>query len=244
MTTETEHDLIAQRRAQLQELRGKGNAFPNHFRRTALAAGLHEQYSSLENGALEQSPVRVNVAGRMMSRRVMGKASFAHLQDRSGLIQLYVKRDLLTEDLYADFKKWDIGDILGASGTLFKTKTGELSVQVEGLTLLTKSLRPLPEKFHGLTDQETRYRQRYLDLIANEDTRRIFITRTRVIDFIRSYLRDEGFLEVETPMMQVIPSLSLTLTSPRPPTVSPNGGGSPRVKPSERVGDRCSTDRP
>ena len=205
MTTETEHDLIAQRRAQLQELRGKGNAFPNHFRRTALAAALHEQYSSLEHGALEQSPVRVSVAGRMMSRRVMGKASFAHLQDRSGLIQLYVKRDLLTEDLYADFKKWDIGDILGASGTLFKTKTGELSVQVEGLTLLTKSLRPLPEKFHGLTDQETRYRQRYLDLIANEDTRRIFITRTRVIDFIRSYLRDEDFLEVETPMMQVIP---------------------------------------
>ena len=205
MTTETEHDLIAQRRAQLQELRGKGNAFPNHFRRTALAAALHEQYSSLEHGALEQSPVRVSVAGRMMSRRVMGKASFAHLQDRSGLIQLYVKRDLLTEDLYADFKKWDIGDILGASGTLFKTKTGELSVQVEGLTLLTKSLRPLPEKFHGLTDQETRYRQRYLDLIANEDSRRIFITRTRVIDFIRSYLRDEDFLEVETPMMQVIP---------------------------------------
>jgi lysyl-tRNA synthetase class 2 len=148
----------------------------------------------------------VRVAGRIMSRRVMGKASFVHVQDMSGRIQLYLQRDALPEGVYEQFKRdWDLGDIVGAEGRLFKTKTGELSVQCDDLRLLTKALRPLPEKFHGLTDQESRYRQRYLDLIMNEASRRTFRTRTRVIQFIRSYLDGRGFLEVETPMMQVIP---------------------------------------
>ncbi len=142
----------------------------------------------------------------MMSRRVMGKASFVHLQDMSGRIQLYLQRDALPAGAYEQFKKdWDVGDILGAEGRLFKTKTGELSVQCDDVRLLTKSLRPLPEKFHGLTDQESRYRQRYLDLIMNEASRRTFRTRTRIVQFVRAYLDGRGFLEVETPMMQVIP---------------------------------------
>jgi lysyl-tRNA synthetase class 2 len=205
MVTETELELIAQRRRKLQDLREYGTAFPNQFRRGNLAADLHASYGGSDHDALAHSPVQVSIAGRMMSRRIMGKASFAHVQDMSGRIQLYVKQDRLAEDRYDDFREWDIGDIVGATGTLFKTKTGELSVQVDRIDLLTKSLRPLPEKFHGLTDQETRYRQRYLDLIANEDSRKVFVTRTRVIDFIRGFLRDAGYLEVETPMMQVIP---------------------------------------
>jgi lysyl-tRNA synthetase class 2 len=205
MTNDNENDLIARRRTQLDELRQKGVAFPNDFRRDALAVALHTAYGNKDNAALETEQVRVRVAGRMMSRRVMGKASFVHLQDMSGRIQLYIKRDNLADGAYAQFKSWDIGDIVGAAGTLFKTKTGELSVQVDSLQLLTKSLRPLPEKFHGLTDQETRYRQRYLDLIANEESRRTFAVRAEVINFIRSYLQQSGFVEVETPMMHVIP---------------------------------------
>ena len=200
-----EHDLIAQRRAKLAQLREKGNAYPNTFRRDSLAAALHAQYDAIENETLLSEKVRVKVAGRMMTRRVMGKASFAHLQDMSGRIQLYVKRDDLPEGVYAEFKHWDIGDILGVEGFLFKTKTNELSVHVESIQLLSKSLRPLPEKFHGLTDTEARYRQRYLDLIMNEDSRRVFETRSGVIDFIRNYLTRCGFVEVETPMMHVIP---------------------------------------
>src|SRR3990167_3273741 len=141
----------------------------------------------------------------MMTRRVMGKASFAHLQDMSGLIQVYVTRDTVGEARYEDFKKWDIGDIIGAEGTLFKTKTGELSVKVDDVRLLAKSLRPLPEKYHGLTDTETRYRQRYLDLIMSEVTRKTFRVRTAVISYIREFLNVRQFLEVETPMMQAIP---------------------------------------
>jgi len=150
---------------------------------------------------------RVKVAGRLMSRRIMGKASFAHIQDMSGRIQLFVQRDNLPENFYnQEFKKnWDIGDIIAAEGVLFKTKTGELSVRVDNLGLLTKSLRPLPEKFHGLTDQEQRYRQRYLDLIMNEVSRKTFSTRTRIVQYIREYLNGKNFMEVETPMMQVIP---------------------------------------
>ncbi|MCG7948266.1 MAG: lysine--tRNA ligase, partial [Candidatus Thiodiazotropha taylori] len=155
---------------------------------------------------LESLSLRVSLAGRMMSRRVMGKASFAHLQDMSGRMQLFVQRDSLEEGLYnQQFKKWDIGDIIGAEGVLFKTKTGELSVKVDSLKLLTKALRPLPEKFHGLSDQELRYRQRYVDLIMNEASRETFRQRTRIVQFIRSYLDGRGFMEVETPMMQVIP---------------------------------------
>lgn len=205
MTNDNENDLIAQRRAHLEELRQRGNAYPNNFKRDALAADLHTRFGELDKEALESDPVRVKIAGRMMSRRVMGKASFAHLQDMSGRIQIYVKRDNLAEDVYAEFKRWDIGDIVGAEGILFKTRTGELSVQLDAIHLLTKSLRPLPEKFHGLSDQETRYRQRYLDLISNEGTRRTFLIRTQVIEFIRSYLVGRDFVEVETPMMHVIP---------------------------------------
>ena len=200
-----DNDLIAQRRAHLQKLREKGNAYPNHFRRSALAAELLAEYTGNDQAELEQLAVKVKIAGRMMTRRVMGKAAFAHIQDMSGRIQIYVKRDDLAAGQYDDFKQWDLGDILGAEGILFKTKTGELSVHVNHVELLAKSLRPLPEKYHGLTDHELRYRQRYLDLITNEETRRTFAIRSKTIDFIRNYLRDTGFIEVETPMLQVIP---------------------------------------
>jgi lysyl-tRNA synthetase class 2 len=205
MTNPDEHALIAQRRVKLSALREAGNAFPNDFRRDAIAGELHAEYDEKDNGRLEASPVRVKVAGRLMAKRVMGKASFAQLQDMSGRIQLFLQREALPEGVYEDFKGWDIGDIVGAEGVLFKTKTGELSVKTESIRMLTKSLRPLPEKFHGLADQETRYRQRYLDLIMNEVSRKTFSMRTRIVQYIRQYLNDRGFLEVETPMMQAIP---------------------------------------
>ncbi len=195
---------IAQRRAKLAALREKGDPFPNDFRRNVLAGELHAEYGEKDNAALQAQPVRVKLAGRMMAKRVMGKASFAQVQDMSGRIQLFVQRDALHE-VYEDFKKWDVGDILGAEGTLFKTKTGELSVRVDELRLLTKALRPLPEKFHGLVDQETRYRQRYLDLIMNEPARNTFRVRSRIVSFIRQFLETRQFMEVETPMMQAIP---------------------------------------
>jgi len=203
--TPDENKLIVQRREKLDALRKGGQAYPNDFRRDSLADDLHKTHAGSDKETLESVSIRVNVAGRMMTRRVMGKASFAHIQDMSGKIQLYVRRDDLPEGLYADFKQWDLGDIIGAEGQLMKTNKGELSVHVDNIRLLTKSLRPLPEKFHGLTDQETKYRQRYVDLIMNEDTRRTFAIRSSVIDFIRSYLKDDGFIEVETPMMHVIP---------------------------------------
>ncbi|MEO5573235.1 MAG: lysine--tRNA ligase [Gammaproteobacteria bacterium] len=201
-----ENAQIALRRAKLAELREPGNAFPNDFRRTALAADLHAEYGEIDNIDLEAQAIRIKVAGRMMAKRLMGKAAFTHLQDMSGQIQLFVQRDSLAAGIYDDhFKKWDIGDILGAEGFLFKTKTGELSVRVDNVRLLTKALRPLPEKFHGLADQETRYRQRYLDLIMSEDARKLFQTRSHIINFIRQFLTERSFLEVETPMMQAIP---------------------------------------
>ncbi|MEJ2453770.1 MAG: lysine--tRNA ligase [Candidatus Thiodiazotropha sp.] len=201
-----ENKLIAQRREKLQQLRENGNAFPNDFRRNTMAGELHAEYDEKSDEELEALGLRVSLAGRMMSRRVMGKASFAHLKDMTGRMQLFVQRDALEEGFYNEqFKKWDIGDIVGAEGVLFKTKTGELSVKVDRLRLLTKSLRPLPEKFHGLSDQEQRYRQRYVDLIMNDTTRETFHTRTRIIQFIRRFLDEKGFMEVETPMMQVIP---------------------------------------
>lgn len=197
---------IAERKAKLAALRKQGIAFPNDFRRDSTAAELHAQYDGVEKQQLADLGIRVSIAGRMMTRRIMGKASFATLQDMSGQIQIYAARDNLPEGVYNDgFKKWDLGDILGASGTLFITNTGELSVQVDELRLLTKALRPLPDKFRGLTDQETRYRQRYLDLIANQQSRETFIMRSKVVDYIRRYLADRAFLEVETPMMQTIP---------------------------------------
>ncbi len=202
-----ENKLIAQRREKLALLREQGNAFPNDFRRNVMAGELHAEYGEKSKEELEELNIRVSIAGRMMSRRIMGKASFAHVQDMSGRIQLHVQRDLLPEGFYnQQFKKqWDLGDIIGAEGQLFKTNTGELSVRVDEIRLLTKSLRPLPEKFHGLTDQEQRYRQRYLDLIMNEAVRDTFRVRTDMVQFMRNYLNEKNFLEVETPMMQVIP---------------------------------------
>ena len=206
MSTENENDLIAQRRQDLKELRKTGNAYTNQFKRDSLALDLHAQYENKSKEELEGESIKVAVAGRMMSRRIMGKASFAHIQDMSGKIQLYVRRDDLVDGVYNDgFKKWDIGDIIGATGTIMKTNKGELSIHVDSIELLTKSLQPLPEKFHGLTDQEIRYRQRYVDLIMNEETRNTFKIRSRVIEFLRSYLKNENYTEVETPMMHVIP---------------------------------------
>jgi len=200
-----ENEQIAQRRAKLTELREQGIAYPNDFRRNVVAGELHAEYSEKSTEDLEAQPVRVSVAGRMMTRRVMGKASFCNVRDMSGQIQLYVTRDLLPENFYNnEFKRWDIGDILGAEGVLFKTKTGELSVKVDNIRLLTKALRPLPDKFHGLTDTEARYRQRYLDLIMNDVTRKTFVVRSQVVQFIREFLVQRGFLEVETPMMHAI----------------------------------------
>ncbi|CQD39852.1 lysine--tRNA ligase [Yersinia mollaretii] len=194
------------RREKLAVLREKGIAFPNDFRREHLSDQLHAEYGSKENEELEALNIEVTVAGRMMTRRIMGKASFVTLQDVGGRIQLYVSRDDLPEGVYnEEFKKWDLGDILGARGKLFKTKTGELSIHCNELRLLTKALRPLPDKFHGLADQETRYRQRYLDLIANDESRNTFKVRSQVMSGIRSFMVEKGFMEVETPMMQVIP---------------------------------------
>jgi len=203
--SQDENEQIAQRRIKLAELRQQGNAFPNDFRRNVVAGELHAEYGEKDPAEIETRNVRVKVAGRMMTRRVMGKASFAHLQDMSGRIQIYVMRDAVGQPVYEKFKNWDIGDIIGGEGVLFKTKTGELSVKVDAVRLLAKALRPLPEKFHGLTDTETRYRQRYLDLIMNEVARKTFRTRTAIIRYIRLFLDGRGFLEVETPMMQVIP---------------------------------------
>lgn len=198
------HDLIEQRRAKLADWRSKGHVYPTDFRRDALAANLLSQYGDKTEPDLEAQPVHVKVAGRIMTRRLMGKASFTHIMDMSGRIQLYIKQDDVTPEVYEEFKQWDLGDIIGAEGHLFKTKTGELSVKVQKLHLLTKSIRPLPDKFHGLTDQETRYRQRYLDLIANDETRRTFIMRSQITNIIRRFLQEHDFLEVETPMMQVL----------------------------------------
>ncbi|MGV7960478.1 lysine--tRNA ligase [Photorhabdus tasmaniensis] len=194
------------RREKLAALREKGMTFPNDFRRENISGDLHAQYDDKTQEELEALNIEVTVGGRMMTRRIMGKASFVTLQDMGGRIQLYVARDDLPEGIYNEqFKKWDLGDILGARGKLFKTKTGELSIHCTELRLLTKALRPLPDKFHGLADQETRYRQRYLDLIANEESRKTFQIRSQVLSVLRSFMVNKGFMEVETPMMQVIP---------------------------------------
>jgi len=200
-----ENQIIAERRAKLAELRKRGAAFPNDFRREHLAADLHQAWGGKSNEEIEPKAVKATVAGRMMLKRLMGKASFATVQDMSGRIQLYVTRDAVGEAAYEAFKHYDLGDILGARGTLFKTKTGELSLKVTELRLLVKALRPLPEKFHGLADQEQKYRQRYVDLIMSEETRGVFQTRSRIVHAIREFMTCRGFLEVETPMMQPIP---------------------------------------
>ena len=198
-------DLIAQRRAKLQALRAQGTAFPNDFRRDSLAEALHQVYDTQAPETLDAQAQRVQVAGRLLAKRVMGKASFFQLQDSSGRIQVFLQQETLGVEIYAACKTWDLGDTVGVVGTLFKTKTGELSVRAGTVRLLTKALRPLPEKFHGLHDAELRYRQRYVDLIVNPEVRQIFRTRARTIEGIRQFLNARGFLEVETPMMQAIP---------------------------------------
>ena len=200
-----ENKLVAERRAKLDALRGTGvPAFPNDFRPDASSGELLLGYGEVPEAALEAQAVRVQVAGRMMLRRIMGKASFAKLQDSSGQIQVYLQREGVGEAAYDAFKGWDIGDILGVEGTLFRTRTGELSVKAERVRLLVKSLRPLPDKWHGLADTEVRYRQRYVDLIMNEQSREVFRKRTALVRFLRDMLDALGFMEVETPMMQPI----------------------------------------
>jgi lysyl-tRNA synthetase class 2 len=211
MTTEPtthaqdENQIITERRHKLAEIRKGGIAFPNDFERKHLAGDLHAEFGEKTHDELEAAQVHVAVAGRMMLKRVMGKASFATVQDMSGRIQLFISNNDTGEEAHNAFKHYDLGDILGAVGVLFKTKTGELSVRVSQVRLLTKALRPLPEKFHGLTDQEQKYRQRYLDLITNEDARKVFMTRTKIIQAIREFFIRHGYLEVETPMMHPIP---------------------------------------
>ncbi|MBL8438404.1 MAG: lysine--tRNA ligase, partial [Zoogloeaceae bacterium] len=200
-----ENHIMAERRAKLAEWRAKGQAYPNDFLRENTAGKLDELYGDKSSEELEGLPVEVKVAGRLMLKRVMGKASFVTLQDLSGRIQLYVMRDAVGEATYAEFKHWDMGDIVGAVGSLFKTKTGELTVKCSEIRLLSKSLRPLPDKFHGLADQETKYRQRYVDLIMSEESRFTFVARSRLVQSIRNYMSGHGFLEVETPMMHPIP---------------------------------------
>ncbi|MBI5259549.1 MAG: lysine--tRNA ligase [Burkholderiales bacterium] len=205
-----DNKLIAERREKLAAIRQQGIAFPNDFRPRHHAADLQAKYGELPNEELEPQAVQVSVGGRMMLKRIMGKASFATLQDGSigkthGRIQLFVSKEVVGEAAYEAFKRWDLGDILGAEGTLFKTRTGELSIKVSTLRLLTKNLRPLPDKFHGMADQEMKYRQRYADLITDEQARARFIARSKAVSSIRSFMVEHGFLEVETPMLHPIP---------------------------------------
>ncbi|HMV72302.1 MAG TPA: OB-fold nucleic acid binding domain-containing protein, partial [Pseudomonadales bacterium] len=206
ITTDTaqpkdENRLIAERRAKLDAIRGRRNAFPNDFRREYFADALQREHAAHDREELERVRRQVAVAGRIM--RIRG--TFLVIADASGQIQLYVNRDTLPADTLAEIKTWDIGDIVGATGVLARSGKGDLYVNMDSARLLTKSLRPLPDKYHGLADREQRYRQRYVDLIMNEDTRRVFRTRSRVVDALRDYLTDRDFLEVETPAMQLIP---------------------------------------
>ena len=199
------NEQMAIRRDKLKAWRQLGQAYPNDFKPQQQAAKLLEQYSTQSTESLQDNPIAVIVAGRMMLRREMGKASFCHIQDMTGRIQIYLRKELLAEGIYEDFKHWDIGDVIGVTGHLFKTKTGELSIKATQVRLLTKALRPLPDKYHGLVNMELRYRQRYVDLIMNEKTRNTFQVRSNTISAIRSFMSQQQFLEVETPMMQAIP---------------------------------------
>ena len=205
VTAADQNEQIEQRKRKLAALREAGQAYVTGFVREDYAADLHQAHDDWDKAQLETAAVTVTVAGRIMTRRIMGKASFATIADMSGRIQLYITRDGLPEGIYAEFKTWDLGDIVGATGVLFKTKTGELSVQVSALTLLTKALRPLPDKYHGLVDQEQRFRQRYLDLITNPESRTVFETRSRLITEMRRFFDSARFMEVETPMMHASP---------------------------------------
>ena len=200
-----DNQLIAQRRAKLSALREQGIAFPNQVKREHKAEDLHAQYDQYDKPWFEENEIKVSVAGRVMLRRMMGKASFATLSDVSGRIQLFVQKNRIGDAEFDAYKQQDIGDIISVEGVLFKTQTGELSVKVDTLQLLTKSLRPLPEKFHGLSDQEQRYRQRYLDLVMSDESRKTFKLRSQIVSYIRNFFIEREFLEVETPMLQVIP---------------------------------------
>ncbi|MGN1056417.1 MAG: lysine--tRNA ligase, partial [Comamonas sp.] len=205
-----ENKLIAERREKLKALREAAKAagtaaFPNDFKPADRAEHLIDAHGDLEPEALESEAISVSIGGRMMLKRVMGKASFATVQDATGRIQAYVTRDAVGEDVYADFKKWDLGDIIAVEGTLMKTKTGELSIKATKIRLLTKSLRPMPDKFHGMADPEQKIRQRYVDLMMNEDARKRFVARSKAVAGIRDFMVAHGFLEVETPMLHPIP---------------------------------------
>jgi lysyl-tRNA synthetase class 2 len=197
-----ENEQRQQRREKLQTLREEGIAFPNDFRPSHWAKYLHDTYAEQDAKDIDAAQVKVSVAGRVMMRRLMGKASFVQVKDRTGLTQWYVRQEEIGEEAYQAFKKWDLGDIVGAEGVLFKTKTGELSVKTTRIVLMTKALLPPPDKWHGLKDQELRYRQRYVDLIVNDKTRETFVIRAKVVQAIRDFLSQRDFLEVETPMMQ------------------------------------------
>ncbi len=200
-----DNPLLSERRAKLAAIRARGVAFPNDFKPRDRAAALAAEYGALANEALEPRQVAVSLAGRLMLKRLMGKASFATLQDATGRIQLFATKDALGDEAYEAFKRLDLGDIVGAEGVLFRTRTGELSVRLSSLRLLTKSLRPLPDKFHGVADQEQKYRQRYVDLITDEAARARFVARSQALASIRAFMVGHGFLEVETPMLHPIP---------------------------------------
>ena len=200
----SENDLILQRRAKLDALRKKGIAYPNTFRRDSLSGDLRNQYKEASKEELEEKSIQVTVAGRIMLQRIMGKASFITIQDMEGQIQAYIRSNDLPEGQYEDFKTWDLGDIVGVSGQLFLTKTGELTVHADSIEMLTKSLRPLPEKHSGLVDTEQRYRKRYLDLITNPDSLDIFKKRSQIVSSIRDFFIKNNYLEVETPMMHSV----------------------------------------
>ncbi|WP_020164085.1 lysine--tRNA ligase [Methyloversatilis discipulorum] len=205
LPADDDNHIIAERREKLRQWREAGGAYPNDFQRTHYAGEITAQHATATAESLEAHPERVQLAGRVMLKRVMGKASFATILDMSGRIQLYVTNDGVGEEVHGAFKHWDLGDIVGCSGTLFRTRTGELTVKCDAIRLLSKALRPLPEKFHGLSDQEAKYRYRYLDLITNDDSRATFVARSRMMSAIRAEMTRQGFLEVETPMMHPIP---------------------------------------
>ena len=198
---------ILERKNKLKDIRENEKvAYPNDFEINTWAEDLHQTYGEHESDYLKETfkDNTINVAGRMMLRRIMGKAAFFHIQDMTGRIQVYIRKNELTEGLFDKFKSWDLGDIVAVTGTMFKTKTGELSIHATNIKLLTKSLRPLPDKFHGLQDQEIKYRQRYIDLIMNEESRNKFLMRTKIMDFIRSFLKERRYIEVDTPVLQTL----------------------------------------
>ena len=198
--------IIEERRKKLELLREENRAYLNNFSKNNNANEIHKSYESLSKEELEADPVEgLTVAGRIVLRRIMGNASFATIRDASGDIQIYVSKQSISEEKYNDFKTWDLGDIIGIEGKLFRTRTGELTIEASEVVLLTKAIRPMPDKFKGLADIEIKYRQRYLDLMSSQDTQKVFLDRSSIIDSIRSSLKSRSFMEVETPMMHPIP---------------------------------------